>query len=572
MRSRWVPVLGWVECALAFVFLLVSAVGLVYDNAEVRVFLWDALTFVVLLFMVRRPLPGFALLIAAAFGGLLVDPDGIGMSHYIAACGVVLAVRLGRMPLAVVGTATLGGALFYAMLRRAEDAPILAVVGAVLFYLLVWALGLGTRSVAAAEAARVEARHRKRQLEVATDLHDFVAGNLSALVMAAEALPNKDPAVVELVERARLANSSLRSITAVLRGEDGAAVSPAVRASAGPRPGHGIDRRPRRPDPGRPRHGAGAVRPAGRGGSGLGAHRRGGALQRRAARRPRPTRCLRRGARHGPAGPADLQPRRGADGAKPRLDGPARAAPARGGRGRARRVLPARRRVGVHREPPGGRRGRRKVIRVAICDDQVLALEGLASIVALDPELKVVFLAGTREEALAFRDPVDVWLLDVAMPGLSAAETCRRLREGAHGPRVLMITAFPDSRITDSMKAGASGYLYKDAPAAHLRHALKTAAEGLSVSSPEAIAALLDEPLMGWASPDAYEGIVIDDKDERIVQLVLEGHAVEAMAAQLGMSESGFKKRLGRLMQRAGVTTRPLLMARLYAARAARVD
>lgn len=230
MRSRWVPVLGWVECALAFVFLLVSAVGLVYDNAEVRVFLWDALTFVVLLFMVRRPLPGFALLIAAAFGGLLVDPDGIGMSHYIAACGVVLAVRLGRMPLAVVGTATLGGALFYAMLRRAEDAPILAVVGAVLFYLLVWALGLGTRSVAAAEAARVEARHRKRQLEVATDLHDFVAGNLSVLVMAAEALPNKDPAVVELVERARLANSSLRSITAVLRGEDGAAVSPAVRA------------------------------------------------------------------------------------------------------------------------------------------------------------------------------------------------------------------------------------------------------------------------------------------------------------------------------------------------------
>ena len=90
--------------------------------------------------------------------------------------------------------------------------------------------------------------------------------------------------------------------------------------------------------------------------------------------------------------------------------------------------------------------------------------------------------------------------------------------------------------------------------------------------SREAIAALLDEPLMGWASPDAYEGIVIDDKDERIVQLVLEGHAVEAMAAQLGMSESGFKKRLGRLMRRAGVTTRPLLMARLYAARAARVD
>ena len=97
------------------------------------------------------------------------------------------------------------------------------------------------------------------------------------------------------------------------------------------------------------------------------------------------------------------------------------------------------------------------MIRVAICDDEPLALNGLASIVALDPELEVAGLAGTREEAFALAGPIDVWLLDVAMPGPTAAESCRRLREGAHRPRVLMITAFPDSRITDSLKAGDSG-------------------------------------------------------------------------------------------------------------------
>lgn len=210
------------------------------------------------------------------------------------------------------------------------------------------------------------------------------------------------------------------------------------------------------------------------------------------------------------------------------------------------------------------------MIRVGLCDDDALSLQGVASILSRDPDLVVVHLAQNRESALSFPHPVDVWLLDVAMPGPTAAESCRRLREGAHRPRVLMITAFPDSRITDSLKAGASGYLYKDAPAAHLRHALKTAAEGLSVSSPSAIAALLDEPLTGWVGPGVYEGIIVDEKDERIVELVLEGHAVEVMAARLGMSESGFKKRLGRLMQRAGVTTRPMLMARLFAARAAR--
>ena len=128
----------------------------------------------------------------------------------------------------------------------------------------------------------------------------------------------------------------------------------------------------------------------------------------------------------------------------------------------------------------------------------------------------------------------------------------------------------PDRGTPISRKVEPRGPWNRAAPAAHRRHALKPAAEGLSVSSPSAIAALLDEPLTGWVGPGVYEGIIVDEKDERIVELVLEGHAVEVMAARLGMSESGFKKRLGRLMQRAGVTTRPMLMARLFAARAAR--
>jgi DNA-binding CsgD family transcriptional regulator len=58
--------------------------------------------------------------------------------------------------------------------------------------------------------------------------------------------------------------------------------------------------------------------------------------------------------------------------------------------------------------------------------------------------------------------------------------------------------------------------------------------------------------------------------DERLVELVLAGHSAEAMAELTGMSDSGVKKRLSKLMRRAGVSTRPLLMAKLYAARAAR--
>ncbi|MBK7822769.1 MAG: hypothetical protein IPJ61_17310 [Tessaracoccus sp.] len=215
-----VPVLGWVECTVGFLFLAVSVLGFTQAREEFHALLWDAFTFLLLLLTLRYPRIGMAALIVAGFAGLMVDPEGIGMAHYIAACGVVLAVRLGRFPLAVVGTATLGIPLFITMYRRSGDRPVTLFFATLLLYLIVWVLGLGSRSVGKAEAARVEARHRQRQLAVATDLHDFVARNLSALVLAAESLPQDDPVIASLAERARLANSSLRSITSMLR-EDG---------------------------------------------------------------------------------------------------------------------------------------------------------------------------------------------------------------------------------------------------------------------------------------------------------------------------------------------------------------
>ncbi len=63
--------------------------------------------------------------------------------------------------------------------------------------------------------------------------------------------------------------------------------------------------------------------------------------------------------------------------------------------------------------------------------------------------------------------------------------------------------------------------------------------------------------------------IVRDEMDARLVELVLEGHSAEAMLQMIDLSDSGLKKRLGKLIRRAGVTTCPLLMAKLYAARAA---
>ncbi|MFT3887680.1 MAG: hypothetical protein QM713_05910 [Arachnia sp.] len=221
MRNRWVSRLGWLECVVAGLLLSASIAGLVRGVAPPGRVLWDALTTLCVAVTLRYPRLGVGLLIAASFLGLLVDPASDGMSHYIAICGLVMVIRRGRIPLAVVGTVMLGGVLVVTSYRRAGGHFWYVALSIGIVYLIAWAVGWGVRSIAKAEAARVEARHRDRQLAVAADLHDFVARNLTALVMAAEAFPERmdESAAVEIAERARLANASLRAITAVMRGE-----------------------------------------------------------------------------------------------------------------------------------------------------------------------------------------------------------------------------------------------------------------------------------------------------------------------------------------------------------------
>jgi DNA-binding NarL/FixJ family response regulator len=156
------------------------------------------------------------------------------------------------------------------------------------------------------------------------------------------------------------------------------------------------------------------------------------------------------------------------------------------------------------------------------------------------------------------------------MRGMSGIETCAALRKAVPPPAVIMMTAFPDSSVANAVSAGTLGFLYKDVRPDHLVRAIRAAPKGLASLSPDAVATMANTSIMGEMGADAFGDIVRDEVDERLVELVLAGHSAEAMAELTGMSDSGVKKRLSKLMRRAGVSTRPLLMAKLYAARAAR--
>ena len=141
----------------------------------------------------------------------------------------------------------------------------------------------------------------------------------------------------------------------------------------------------------------------------------------------------------------------------------------------------------------GGQGGRR--IRVLAADDQRVVREGLAMLLSLLPDVEVVGTAADGEEAvrLAIATQPDVVLMDLRMPHLDGAAATRRLRERCPDVRVIVLTTYADDRsVIDALRAGARGYLTKDAGAEEIRRALHDVTSGRAVIDPAVQAHLVD--------------------------------------------------------------------------------
>ncbi|GAA1224101.1 response regulator transcription factor [Pseudonocardia alaniniphila] len=129
-------------------------------------------------------------------------------------------------------------------------------------------------------------------------------------------------------------------------------------------------------------------------------------------------------------------------------------------------------------------------IRVLVCDDQMLIRTGLVTIIDAQPDLEVVGECGDGQAAvdLAGRLAPDVVVMDIRMPVLDGIEATRLLA-GAGVPqpvKVVVLTTFNlDEYVYEALRAGASGFLLKDAPPAQLLHGIRTAATGAALLDPE---------------------------------------------------------------------------------------
>jgi DNA-binding NarL/FixJ family response regulator len=199
-------------------------------------------------------------------------------------------------------------------------------------------------------------------------------------------------------------------------------------------------------------------------------------------------------------------------------------------------------------------------IRLLIVDDHPIMRDGLRGVFADDPAFEVVGEAGDGGEAvrLAQRVEADVILMDLRMPTMGGVEAITRLRELGHPARVLVLTTYDSDRdVLPAIKAGATGYLLKDAPRDELIRAVRAAHAGQSVLSPSVAGALID--LTANRGPDA-----LSPREVEVLRLVADGATNQTAARQLLVSETTIKTHLLHIYTKLGVRDRASAVATAY--------
>ena len=210
-------------------------------------------------------------------------------------------------------------------------------------------------------------------------------------------------------------------------------------------------------------------------------------------------------------------------------------------------------------------------IRVLLADDQRVVREGLATLLSLLEGIDVVGAAGDGDEVveLARRVCPDVVLMDLRMPRCDGVEATLRLRALDPDVKVLVLTTYADDRsVIDALRAGARGYLTKDASAEEIRSALDQVMRGQAAIDPAVQHHLIDaiarspapsEPPTGPRLPDS-----LTPREGEVLRLIGEGLSNREIADRLRVSEATIKSHVNHLFAKTGVRDRAQAVTYAY--------
>jgi DNA-binding NarL/FixJ family response regulator len=197
-------------------------------------------------------------------------------------------------------------------------------------------------------------------------------------------------------------------------------------------------------------------------------------------------------------------------------------------------------------------------IRILLAEDHEMVRAGLRSLLAREPGVEVVGEAGDGRAAVRLAEELapDVVLMDVGMPGLNGLEATRQItanRNGA-GPRVIALSGHSDRRVTTEMlKAGATGYVMKEAAFQDLAAALRSVMEGKVYVSPAASQAVVDEYVRSARGDDSSPSEKLSPRERQVLQLLAEGKSTKQIALALGITTKTVETHRSHVKEKLGI-------------------
>jgi DNA-binding NarL/FixJ family response regulator len=204
-------------------------------------------------------------------------------------------------------------------------------------------------------------------------------------------------------------------------------------------------------------------------------------------------------------------------------------------------------------------------IRVLLVDDHQVVRRGLRTFLEIQDDIEVVGEAADGSEGVAQAESLrpDVVLMDIKMPGTDGIEALRRLRELANPAKVLIVTSFTEQRtVVPALRAGASGYVYKDVDPEALAGAIRSVHAGHVLLQPEVAGALLaqDDPHNGQGRSTS-----LTEREREVLALIADGRSNREIARALVLSEKTVKTHVSNILMKLDLADRT--QAALYAVR-----
>ncbi|GAA4847458.1 response regulator transcription factor [Kitasatospora terrestris] len=213
-------------------------------------------------------------------------------------------------------------------------------------------------------------------------------------------------------------------------------------------------------------------------------------------------------------------------------------------------------------------------IRVLVVDDQAMVRAGFAALLGAQSDIDVVGDAADGKQAVeaAGRTHPDVVLMDVRMPEMDGLEAARRLLDPppgvVHRPKVLMLTTFDvDDYVYEALRAGASGFLLKDAPPADLIAAVRVVAAGDALLAPSVTRRLIADFARNRPAPRRDPALRLNGltpRETEVLELIARGLSNQEIAAHLVVAEQTVKTHIGRILAKLDLRDRAQAVVLAY--------